>query len=447
MDDDIEFLRDLGQDLRAAAGRERSAHAAQRRLVALAPIAVVAVVAAVVLATVALERNESHGPARSHGPLTSALPTPTPHNRASTLPVPNFGPALPPTGPELNGIAATGPDNVWAVGENASLGRSRSIVEHFDGRSWHKVSVPNIGRLVGVTAATPSAAWAVGEGRKILRWDGEQWAVQTLPKVNGIELDAVDASGPDDVWAVGTRWGAHYGRNSVGNATLTVHWDGSHWSVIPSPDPVVRDNDLSGVVAEATDDAWAVGSINHRGLTIHWNGIRWSVVPLPHFAPHFGKHYSALWAAGDDGQGGVWAVGQYSHRGHGYGAHLYIRWTGQSWQVVPGASDGRVPSPTAISGSSASDLWAVGSAAGDRMMVARYDGGRWRDVRVSVAGLPRGYDANLADVVTLSPTNAWAVGVLPVASNGRNSRQTSLVMHWDGTDWRRFPVSEASAAR
>src|SRR5262249_9465555 len=64
------------------------------------------------------------------------------------------------------------------------------------------------------------------------------------------------------------------------------HWDGTKWSVVPSPDPGAAGNHLYAVDAVSPNDVWAVGQeltgqVPDLGLVEHWNGLRWSVVSSP----------------------------------------------------------------------------------------------------------------------------------------------------------------------
>src|SRR5205823_13524350 len=67
--------------------------------------------------------------------------------------------------------------------------------------------------------------------------------------------------------------------------TLPLHWNGSAWSVVPSPNPDTNDNALFAVGGSG-NDVWAVGlhsgndDIDHT-LTLHWNGSIWSQVASP----------------------------------------------------------------------------------------------------------------------------------------------------------------------
>jgi hypothetical protein len=71
-----------------------------------------------------------------------------------------------------------------------------------------------------IAATGPDDAWAVGtgpccapDGRKISHWDGTAWQPVTLP--DGIEdVHAISATAANDVWLMG--WN--------GDAPVTLHW-------------------------------------------------------------------------------------------------------------------------------------------------------------------------------------------------------------------------------
>jgi hypothetical protein len=78
----------------------------------------------------------------------------------------------------------------------------------------------------------------------------------------------VAARSATDVWAVGTRQDRS-GAIPI-DRTLTEHWNGSAWSVVPSPNVGGNDNLLNGVGA-ATGDVWTVGSSE---VTAHTLALR-----------------------------------------------------------------------------------------------------------------------------------------------------------------------------
>src|SRR5206468_772800 len=94
-------------------------------------------------------------------------------------------------------------------------------------------------------------------------------------------LAAVSSVSSNDVWAVGYQTDSH---GKFG--TLTAHFDGRAWSIVPSPDPGSIGNQLYGVAARAANDVWAVGGrvdsrSPDRALILHWTGHTWSEVAAP----------------------------------------------------------------------------------------------------------------------------------------------------------------------
>ena len=92
-------------------------------------------------------------------------------------------------------------------------------------------------------------------------------------------LLAVSASSATDAWAVGfTKTVGAAGRNP-----LAVHWNGSSWTIVPTPTLTGgAKSTLNGVADLSASNAWAVGKgRNGAALAEHWNGSTWSVVPVP----------------------------------------------------------------------------------------------------------------------------------------------------------------------
>jgi hypothetical protein len=191
----------------------------------------------------------------------------------------------------LDGIEAISASNVWAVGyvdEDGFL----PLVEHFDGSTWAEVPAAGSGGyLSSVSATGPSDIWAVGStdsGNLIEHFDGSSWTYVASPQpAGGSGLDSVDAISPTNVWAVGSKRGL-----APSEATFVLHWNGSAWSEVPSPNPSDSSsatNELRSVVALAKNDVWAVGTYENerthfhqdRTLTMHWDGSSWQIVDSP----------------------------------------------------------------------------------------------------------------------------------------------------------------------
>ena len=184
----------------------------------------------------------------------------------------------------------------------------------------------SFGELKGVTAIDANNVWAVGyiyddnSGTRPLamRWNGSAWSIATLPGnlthccylgETGPGLSAVSATSANDVWAVGN----FSGKN------LTLHFDGTKWSEVSSPNDLQKQvNYLTGVAAVSTNDVWAVGvsyteTLNSAGSPIysevttsmHWNGSAWSLVSSPDPSSNHNFLRGVTKVNGND----VWAVG------------------------------------------------------------------------------------------------------------------------------------------
>ena len=110
---------------------------------------------------------------------------------------------------------------------------------------------------------------------------GSSGTSKVVPSPNAglaLSLRGVTALSASDIWAVGDS----LSNRSGGRQTLIEHWNGSTWSIVPSPtNPGAVSSELSGVTALSASDVWALGGVGNGTLIEHWNGTRWSVVKSP----------------------------------------------------------------------------------------------------------------------------------------------------------------------
>jgi hypothetical protein len=305
----------------------------------------------------------------------------------------------------LAGVSAAGKNDVWAVGAYVRARDSSgnrifaSLAEHYNGSVWGMAAVPNLGAgtnvLNAVVALSANNAWAVGAqvpaGQQRLttlieHWNGASWSVIGSPNTgsgnNALnDIVAIDAN---NIWAVG------YYRpvNGSGSyrATLTLHWNGSAWSRVGSPNKVSGfDNTLYGVSGSGPNDLWAVGAYTQppdndpntadyadQTLTMHWNGLGWAIIPSPNpgntgtpIMPAPGGHED-LFAVVSRGPTEAWAVGTWAY-------------------VLPDPYTGPIY----------------------HTMALRWDGARWNQNAYDIAG---GTFAELDDIVSLG--SVWAAGAM-----------------------------------
>ena len=237
----------------------------------------------------------------------------------------------------LQGVSAISSQDIWAVGDynpgNPVTGR-KTLIEHWDGNTWSLVSSPNpswpgidLATLAAVDAVTATDVWAVGYSEDfsslrlntlIMHWDGSQWTIVPSPNPAGVRLPnqlfSIAAVAANDIWAVGS-----YGSNSK---PLTLHWDGAAWSVVPNN--CGSYGGLHGVSAITASDIWAVG----EGFSCHYDGSAWTMVPIPQSRPDYFDTLFAVSATRQMMCGG-WAKASDCSPDGGCSSIAYsIHWTG-----------------------------------------------------------------------------------------------------------------------
>jgi len=270
----------------------------------------------------------------------------------------------------LNGVAAVAANDIWTVGQAAIGSTYNTLVEHWNGVAWSIVPSPNVAGnsnvLEAISVVSANDIWAVGFSTDsnfinktlTLHWDGNTWSIVPSPSLGSDILFAVDALASNNVWAVGRTKPGGYGEDR----TLTMHWDGSAWNIVPSPNDSSNDNDLFGVAAIASDDVWAVGNAGSlKTLAIHWDGASWGVVPTPVFDPNATNQVLVGIVALSSNN--ISTAGQYIVPLQGSAQHtLTENWTGLNWNFVssPNAqnSNNRLHGITATPNGT---LWAVGT--------------------------------------------------------------------------------------
>jgi hypothetical protein len=221
------------------------------------------------------------------------------------------------------------------------------------------------------------------------------------------------------------------GSNLSGGA-LVAHWNGTAWTKVRLRTSI----DLSGVAAISPTDVWAVGNVvNSRtgvgtGRILHWNGSAWSQTGFPGPA-------SSLSAIVATSATNAWAVG-YKHKG---GQVLALHWNGHSWRTT------RTPRIAgdleSVSATSARNAWAVGIVGNgggtgvgptNTALILHWNGSAWRRV---AAHLPRTL-GNLRGVTVISASDAWAVGCTGCSAEGAGDPVTD---HWNGRSWQRVSAA------
>lgn len=350
-------------------------------------------------------------------PASSALASPS-TGRACTWtvkPSPTKGAA------SLSAVAASGPADVWAVGSYDTGGAYKTLIEHWNGSRWSVTASPNpasgshtTNTLGAVVVLSRTKAWAFGFYEKattnfrtlIEHWDGSSWSVVPSPDSGAGEnaLLAATARSATDIWAVG------YHNDPGSRRTLTEHWNGSSWSIVASPSTGTGDNFLFGAAAAPGGPVWAVGSDSvsfGRTLALRWNGRAWTTGRTA----NSGDGDRFLLGAAMPSAHLALAVG--SDLAGNQTRALAQRWTGSGWSLVPAASPAAdYNSLAAVAARSGTDAWAVGTrraspVAAFRTLAEHWNGSAWT---TAVSPSPGSGDDSLSGVATVPGGGFWAVG-------------------------------------
>jgi hypothetical protein len=272
----------------------------------------------------------------------------------------------------LSAVADLSPTNAWAVGESIDSNSlpqvQKPLIDHWNGTRWSTVPAATDSvsgdYLSGVAAVSATDIWAVGShfdpsiggsAGLIEHWNGSSWSIVPSP-ANAEALSSVAVISSSDVWAAG----------GAGIQPVFEHWDGKTWTAFSGPAINAAAVGVSGIAAVSSNDVWVVGTTRAPGrrpappdqtLTEHWDGHKWSSVA----SPNVGTGNNTLGQVAAVSSSDVWAVGFFSNATGG-ALPLLINWNGTRWNTV------QAPVPTctqfnelaAVAALRTGTVWAVG---------------------------------------------------------------------------------------
>ena len=352
----------------------------------------------------------------------------------------------------LNAVSCLSASACTAVGiYQPGTGAHITLAEAWDGTSWSIQATPNpAAARAGLSAVScQSAAFCAAVGSQLSHWqvtatvaeawDGASWSLQRAPGpavATQSDLSAVACPATADCFGVGQA-----GTDS-GTGTLTQHWDGTAWATQRTPANPGFSDALDGITCTSATACTAVGGTfaaprTARTLAERWNGTSWSVQPTPSEPT---PQINLLTAVSCVTASSCVAVGLT-------GPNPYVPlaevWNGTSWSIHNPAAGG--PGDKGLYGVScvsASDCIAVGftgnNSSGDAPAADRWDGTAWSAQPVPV---PAGTRNSLLDGLSCVSANACtAVGYWQNSSGN----QSVLVERWNGTAWSVQPAPDPS---
>ena len=345
----------------------------------------------------------------------------------------------------LTAVSCTSPTACVAVGYSRHASQTRTLAEHWNGASWQIRSTPNVDgatgtRLSSVSCASGSACTAVGfSGDMFLnpqpvaeRWNGTGWALQPVPQPAGSTqstLSSVSCPAATRCVAVG-----HWHDSRKGGGTLAEYWDGTAWTV--SPTPGLQTDAYTTVSCTAGDACLALGKSGTSDfVAARWDGTAWASTAAPAGGTLVDTNYVGLSCVSVSACVAVGAA-ETADFDFTY-VTLAAGWNGTSWapEATPNPSGATANELVAISCATEQACVAVGfqwkASDVSQPLVQRWDGRGWR-----VDSTPRLQGSSLSAVSCSAPDDCLAVGSYADAAGNL----AALAEHWNGASWQVEPV-------
>ena len=328
-------------------------------------------------------------------------------------------------GDNFTAVAAISASDVWAVGEELNGSNNPVLSEHYNGTQWSVVSMPDpggslLGRLFSLTAISTSDVWAVGiytdinavDHTLIEQWNGSAWSIIPSPNegTRGSDLYSIAAVSATDIWAVGI-----YKTSTIYSSTLVEQWNGTSWNIVASPNGAGLSSGLSGVSAVSSNAIWAVGSTGSSTsatLVEKWNGTAWKVVKSPNRTGTDDNLNAVVAISSTD----IWTDGSSYNSSTGKTSTLIEQWNGSKWKIVnsPTPSTASQLFSGGIAAVSSSNVWTVGyyqdTQNFNRALIEHWNGTSWSLVAGSKAGSLQNELYGIA--VVPGTSTLWSVGLL-----------------------------------
>ena len=307
--------------------------------------------------------------------------------------------------------------------------------------TWSVTASPDVASsdvLYGVSclSSTPTCT-AVGYSTTgstvqtlVERWNGSSWSIIPSPNPDTILSSLLGVSCTSTTFCMAVGFSGCCGSH----ITLSELWNGSTWTVVPIPSPTGLDDILQSVSCTSSTNCIAVGEDSTNGgitssdqpLAESWNGSKWSLTgPVPSGSG------TSLYGVSCIAPSNCQAVGFLS-TGTSSEKTLIVEWNGASWSLVSTPNPANpFSSLSGVSCASSDFCEAVGSSGQGptySTLIEVWNGSAWIIAPSPNTSTTGNY---LAGVACRDVNDCVAVGA---AGNGTYSYQT-LVEDWDGASW------------
>src|SRR6266851_7689552 len=336
----------------------------------------------------------------------------------------------------LIGVACPGASACIAVGYGFDAsGTLVTLGQGWDGTQWSVQPTANPegsrgAQLMGVACISTSSCMSVGQstgGTLAERWDGTAWRITPTPNPAGAAgsgLNGVSCTSPSTCIAVGTAF------DSSGNptGTITERWDGTTWSIQPTPTSGSPGSFLNAVSCTSPSACTAVGNTASGVLAERWDGTTWTVQSTPTPPGTQGDFFTGVSCTSPVACTAV--GGAFDSSGNSVGT-ITERWDGTTWSIQPTPTSGSPGSFLgAVSCTSPSACTAVGNTA-SALLAERWDGATWTVQSTTNPPGTQGQGGFFSGVWCSSPSACTAVGLIFFSP----SAPATVAERWDGSSW------------
>lgn len=356
---------------------------------------------------------------------------------------------------QLSAVSCTSGTQCFAVGSIAPGGHgtnSQPLIESFNGTAWSisAAAVPDAttSTLSGISCVAATSCMAVGSQTTAAsapfqvplaeQWNGTAWSVVPTPvppRAATGELNAVSCTTASFCLAVGD----HRLRTVGGELAFAERWNGTAWTEMSVGHPAHSVTKLQGVSCRTASDCAAVGFSGDRReqnlfeptLAEHFNGTGWAIVASPNAVQ--GWPNDLIGVSCSPGTNCM-AVGDFLPPPGGAEHNLAAQFDGTAWSRVTIAAPAGASSPslTAVSCPAASQCAAVGGT-GTKTGKLVPEAASWNGTKWSVIIAPSpGPEALLAGVSCPGATVCVAVG----QSTGASGNTHTLAEVRQGGSWK-----------
>jgi hypothetical protein len=288
---------------------------------------------------------------------------------------------------------------------------------------------------VGTFLSSKGAEFTLAE-----TWNGTAWTVVPSPTPNvadgGGELDSVSCPSSTACIAVGFSF---TNKVTAANRPLAESWNGTKWAVVPTPKLAHAGALLDGVSCTSPSSCMAVGSAGTARddtkvtLAESWNGTAWKLVSTP---PPAAPGDTSLSSVSCTAPASCMAAGYYRSTPKSIPLTLAETWNGTTWRMLTTPTPNSSATLSGVACTAASACLAVGGHLhkGPNLLNATLSE-QWNGHTWQVRSSPNPSAANFAGFDAVSCTGPAACMATGFALGEEGESGITLAESWNGTTW------------